>query len=864
MVKASDVRAILTAVLMIGLVAVAGLRGTIPAATATHYREITVDTNTATGAFNRALFSVTGYAQLKVSAQPIAQDTYAMLHPAGTQQRIETMIDQTSPEPGTFYPDRMFRFVDNTDDAYFREVTGKGMEPVLLLAYNTPWLTRTGALNEPPTDPQAWADIASKVIEHYNGDGSDPNYKLRVKYVEIWNEPNLDQFWSGTDEQYFELFRVVARTIHARFPGVMVGGPVYSPGAPGYYEYGQRFVDAVGEEMDFFVYHSYGDSVAKIRSDIELWRDYIASHTSHHHPKLMVTESEQFITDDAAKLQYMLDRQFALLDYADTLLGWHQFCLYEYREGWYTFGLIHGDGSVFPGNYWPYWLFRDASGRTLRVTASSPSGGAGPEHYVATRSEDGRKINLVYWRPQSASGDQVTRFSFVLPRDGVRRVFTASLLLGDTQGVVDAEAVEGTARRFNYTLRLPPGAAVSLTLDDAARASAPWLGLTSTAGEVPLHGTFEVTATLLNSTPDPISGEIGLRGLPPNWTVMAVSGNPRFANLETGDSTSVTWSVKADTVTDGPLAFYAQVALGDGRSTHSIPVRVQVLRPVRIVPVPDYTYFAPGETRQFTLRLTNALSTPIDGTVALEGPASWSPSAPQALSLDAHQTREYAFTLTAPVDAALGTATAYARVTLGGDTYTRPISLVVKQYDPNRPSTIVDLSPYYNGDGFSYDSNPGDGDLDYSGFLLPADTFPGNQRVRYMGVLFQTPDVADGARNEVAVDGQTVSVPAGSYKALAMLVNATNGDRSGTVKLTYAGGEREAVPLQVSDWCAGAHYGEEAVIWFDHRHSPSGDAQPPCGIYYTEVPVDPGRTLQAVSFPSEPNLHLFALSGVGP
>ncbi len=824
----------------------------------TTYHEVRVDASSATGTFNRALFSATGYAQLMVSAGSLAQDTYALLNPAGTQQRIETMMDLASPQRGAFRPDRMFRFVDNTDDAYYKKVTGLGMEPVLLCAYNAPWLTTSGRLNEPPTDPQEWADIVADVVEHFNGDGGDPDYNPRVRYVEVWNEPNLQQFWTGTADQYFDLFKVTADTIHSRFPGVMVGGPVYSPGVPDYYDYGRSFIVAVGDDADFFDYHSYGDSVSKIRSDIELWRDYITGHTSHKSPKLMVTESEQFITDDAAKIQYMLDRQFALLDYAETMLGWHQFCLYEYKEGWYTFGLIHGDGSVFARNYWPYWIFRDAAGHTLSTTSSASGSG----RYVATRSEDGKKLNLVYWRPEGSSDEQVTRFTFDMPRDGTDRVFSLSRVSGSAGEVVAAAKVSGQAAQFVYTSKISPGTAVSLTLDGAEAATKPWVGLSSTASEIPLHGTFEATASLVNTTPTTIGGDLRLAGLPSDWSATLVSGSEGFAGLDTGDAATATWRVRADSVTSGALAFYAQASVTGADSAHSIPVRVTVLRPVSILSIPDYTYFAPGETRGFTLEITNVLSSAINGTVSLVGPSGWETSPAQNLALAAKATSTYDFTMSAPSTASTGAATAHAQVTINGDVYTEPISLIVKQYDPDRPSTIADLSSLYDADGFSYDSNRSDGNLDYGGYTLPADTFPGNQWVRYMGVLFQTPDVSDGSKNEMVFDGQHVSLPEGDYAALALLVNATNGDKTSTVTLDYADGTSEQAALTVSDWCAGAHHGEEAVIWFDHRHSASGDAPPPCGIYCVELPVDPGRALRSVSFGAERDLHLFALSAV--
>lgn len=553
------------------------MRGAQGGATDATVRGINVDARVPVGVFNRALFSATGYAQLKVSAEPIAHDTYLGIHPAGTQQRIETMIDQAAPQPGVFQPANMFRFVDNTDDAYFDEVTGLGMEPVLLCAYDVGWLAANGQNNDPPKDPQQWADIVAQIVEHFNGTGSQPDYQLRVKYIEIWNEPNLAQFWTGTWDEYFQLFQTTADTLHARYPGVMVGGCVYSPGNPDYYGFGKAFINQAGNEMDYFIYHSYGDTVDTIRSDIALWRDYIAAHTKHCRPKIMVTESEQFYDSDALKNQYMLDRQFALIDHADTLLGWHQFCTYEYTEGSYTFGMIYGDGAAFDRNYWPYWIFRDADGNTLRVTASSPGNDDPSDRLVATRSDDGQKINLVYWLPEGGTGTQPTRFSFLLPRDRVARVLVASTMSGVSGQVIAARKVNGNATEVDCLLDIAPGTAVSLTLDNAQRVATPWVGLAASHREIPVSASFTATATVLNTTPNPISGQIGLAGLPADWAVELRSGDSSFDDLTTGEKTTVTWEVTATTATS--LAYHAEVAIAGAQSTHSIPVRISVTAP---------------------------------------------------------------------------------------------------------------------------------------------------------------------------------------------------------------------------------------------------------------------------------------------
>ncbi|WP_020576224.1 GH39 family glycosyl hydrolase [Actinopolymorpha alba] len=538
------------------------LRPSSAAADATRSRSLEIDANQRTGEFNRKLFSVVGVTQdtgLKV-------DSWKLLNPAGTQSRLEVAMAEVAPQRGAFDVKEMFIYLDNTNDRFFNQVVGAGLEPVLLCCYSTSWL------GNPPTDPQGWADIVAQVVEHFNG-VPGPDYQLRVKYLEIWNEPNHPMFWKGTPEQFHALFKIAAHTIHDRFPGVLVGGPAFSPGFDGYYEYGKAFVDAAGDDMDYFIYHSYGDDPPKIAADITFWRDYIRTHTRHADPRLMVTEAESFKDSDAVKVQNLIGRQFTLLDHADSLIGWHQFKLYEYKEGWYTFGLVYNDGSVFGRNYWPYWLFRDADGQTVRGSGAEDDPGG---HQVATVSRAGARVNTVYWRdPEVATGRQLTRFSIRLPREPrIDRILTVSRVRGTTGEVIAARKVSRGVPLCEYSVQVEPGEAVSLTLDDAAAATTPWVGLAATASSVAVGTPFTAAVNVLNTTPHPISGEVHLAGLPAGWTTELQSGTPTFGGLDTGDQARTTWRITPTAPTKGAVAYRAIAMLGAGATHHSIPIRI--------------------------------------------------------------------------------------------------------------------------------------------------------------------------------------------------------------------------------------------------------------------------------------------------
>jgi hypothetical protein len=84
-----------------------------------------------------------------------------------------------------------------------------------------PW---TRYHNHPPKDFAKWARICVNIIRHYN-DGWAKGFRHDIKYWEIWNEPEGGSMWTGTRQQYFELYETAAKAIKAHDPSLRVGGP---------------------------------------------------------------------------------------------------------------------------------------------------------------------------------------------------------------------------------------------------------------------------------------------------------------------------------------------------------------------------------------------------------------------------------------------------------------------------------------------------------------------------------------------------------------------------------------------------------------------------------------------------------------
>lgn len=81
----------------------------------------------------------------------------------------------------------------------------------------------------PPKDYQAWATLINKLTRHWV-----TRYGLqevRTWFFEVWNEPNLAEFWSGTQADYFKLYRCTVEAIKAVDASLQVGGPATAKNA---------------------------------------------------------------------------------------------------------------------------------------------------------------------------------------------------------------------------------------------------------------------------------------------------------------------------------------------------------------------------------------------------------------------------------------------------------------------------------------------------------------------------------------------------------------------------------------------------------------------------------------------------------
>ena len=75
----------------------------------------------------------------------------------------------------------------------------------------------------PPKSYAAWGELVGALTRHLTHRYG--REQVRSWYFEVWNEPNLDMFWHGSQADYFRLYDVSVRAVKAVDAGYRVGGP---------------------------------------------------------------------------------------------------------------------------------------------------------------------------------------------------------------------------------------------------------------------------------------------------------------------------------------------------------------------------------------------------------------------------------------------------------------------------------------------------------------------------------------------------------------------------------------------------------------------------------------------------------------
>lgn len=164
--------------------------------------------------------------------------------------------DQINGEIRPFYN---FTYIDRIFDSFLE----KGIRPFIELGF-MPSKLASGCETvfywkgniTPPKDYVKWSNLIKEVINHFiSRYGLDEVLKWPI---EVWNEPNLINFWKNADKaEYFKLYKVTVKVIKEINPNLKVGGPAVCGGADHWIVDFLKFCHDEEVPVDFISRHAY-------------------------------------------------------------------------------------------------------------------------------------------------------------------------------------------------------------------------------------------------------------------------------------------------------------------------------------------------------------------------------------------------------------------------------------------------------------------------------------------------------------------------------------------------------------------------------------------------------------------------------
>lgn len=150
------------------------------------------------------------------------------------------------PSPGAWSFASLDTRVDLAEESGAPALLVLGMPPAW--AATQPGLRSYGGSPSPPTDISAWRTYVRTVAERYAG---------RIEAYEVWNEPNLTQFWVGSPTEMTELTVVAAEEIRAVDPAALIVSSGLSGRTAGGPQWFSAYAAGLGDAVDVVGLHVY-------------------------------------------------------------------------------------------------------------------------------------------------------------------------------------------------------------------------------------------------------------------------------------------------------------------------------------------------------------------------------------------------------------------------------------------------------------------------------------------------------------------------------------------------------------------------------------------------------------------------------
>ncbi|MGQ9471545.1 MAG: GH39 family glycosyl hydrolase [Candidatus Aminicenantales bacterium] len=145
-----------------------------------------------------------------------------------------------------------------------------------------------------PKERNHLSQAAVEVVKHYQ-EMARQSKALPIKYIEIWNEPDLNRFWPAGMQDFQEFYIETFIALKKEFPEIKIGGPglaVLSSKMPAAKQKAARFLERLKENSispDFLSFHLYSNNPNKFFDVVRYYRSLL-ERTGIRKSELHITE----------------------------------------------------------------------------------------------------------------------------------------------------------------------------------------------------------------------------------------------------------------------------------------------------------------------------------------------------------------------------------------------------------------------------------------------------------------------------------------------------------------------------------------------------------------------------------------------
>ena len=118
-------------------------------------------------------------------------------------------------------------------DAWAAEFDALGIP--LLMRLGTGWFSPPSMTAVPQSKAETLSEAFLHFAMHFNdgwGGGRQPTFSQKIKYWEVWNEPEGSRFWTGNISAFHDILALTVKKLRKYDPSLRVGPNNACPGAP--------------------------------------------------------------------------------------------------------------------------------------------------------------------------------------------------------------------------------------------------------------------------------------------------------------------------------------------------------------------------------------------------------------------------------------------------------------------------------------------------------------------------------------------------------------------------------------------------------------------------------------------------------